>query len=302
MPKPRTLGELSKSPYYQKRHRTVRDEMRENLLSRMRAREELFPGIVGYDDTVGPQIVNALLSRHHFILLGLRGQAKTRIIRGLTRFLDEEAPAVAGCEIHDDPYRPLCRACRVTREEKGDETPIQWLTRDQRYVEKLATPDVTIADMIGDLDPIRAARSGLDLANELTIHYGLVPRAHRGIFAINELPDLASKIQVGLFNILQEGDVQIKGYPIRLPLDVLMVFTANPEDYTARGRIITPLKDRIGSEIRTHYPATLEQAVAITRSEAWTDRSPGFETALPYYLREVVDEVGIQARKDRRVD
>ncbi len=302
MPKPRTLGELSRSPYYEKRHRTVRDEMRENLLSKMRAREELFPGIVGYDDTVGPQIVDALLSRHHFILLGLRGQAKTRIIRGLTRFLDEEMPAVAGCEIRDDPYRPICRACRVTIEEKGEDTPIQWLTRDERYVEKLATPDVTIADMIGDLDPIRAARSGLDLSNELTIHYGLVPRAHRGIFAINELPDLASKIQVGLFNILQEGDVQIKGYPIRLPLDVLMVFTANPEDYTARGRIITPLKDRIGSEIRTHYPATLEHAVAITRSEAWTDRGPGFETTLPYYLREVVDEVGIQARKDRRID
>ena len=302
MPKPRTLGELSRSPYYEKRHRTVRDEMRENLVSRMRAREELFPGIVGYDETVVPQIVNALLSRHHFILLGLRGQAKTRIIRGLTRFLDEEVPAVAGCEIHDNPYRPLCRACRVTIEEKGDDTPIQWLTREERYVEKLATPDVTIADMIGDLDPIRAARSGLDLSNELTIHYGLVPRAHRGVFAINELPDLASKIQVGLFNILQEGDVQIKGYPVRLPLDVLMVFTANPEDYTARGRIITPLKDRIGSEIRTHYPATLEQAVAITRSEAWTDRGPGFETTLPYYLREVVDEVAIQARKDRRVD
>jgi magnesium chelatase subunit I len=268
----------------------------------MRAREELFPGIVGYDDTVAPQIVNALLSKHHFILLGLRGQAKTRIIRGLTRFLDDEVPAVAGCEIHDDPYRPLCRACRAVIQEKGDETPLQWLPRDVRYVEKLATPDVTIADMIGDLDPIRAARGGLDLSNELTIHYGLVPRAHRGIFAINELPDLASKIQVGLFNILQEGDVQIKGYPVRLPLDVLMVFTANPEDYTARGRIITPLKDRIGSEIRTHYPATLEQAVAITRSEAWTDRGIEFDTPIPYYLREVVDEVAIQARKDRRVD
>ena len=302
MSKPRTLGELSKSPYYPKRHRSVRDEIRENLLSKLSSREELFPGIVGYGESVGPQIVNALLSRHHFILLGLRGQAKTRIIRGLTRFLDDEVPAVAGCEIHDDPYRPICRACRTTLEEKGDDTPIRWLTREDRYVEKLATPDVTIADMIGDLDPIRAARSGLDLANELTIHYGLVPRAHRGIFAINELPDLASKIQVGLFNILQEGDVQIKGYPVRLPLDVLMVFTANPEDYTARGRIITPLKDRIGSEIRTHYPATLEQAVAITRNEAWTDRGGDLETSLPYYLREVVDEVAIQARKDRRVD
>ncbi len=302
MSKPRTLGELSKTPYSRAAARGVRDEIRENLLARMKARDELFPGIVGYEDTVEPQIVNALLSRHHFILLGLRGQAKTRIIRGLTRFLDEEVPVVAGCEIHDDPFRPLCSACRAMIREKGDETPIQWLSREERYVEKLATPDVTIADMIGDLDPIRAARSGLDLGNELTIHYGLVPRAHRGIFAINELPDLASKIQVGLFNILQEGDVQIKGYPIRLPVDVLMVFTANPEDYTARGRIITPLKDRIGSEIRTHYPATLEQGVAITRSEAWTDRDGGFETTIPYYLREVVDEVAIQARKDRRVD
>jgi magnesium chelatase subunit I len=302
MSKPRTLGELSKSPYFARRNRTVRDEIRENLLARMKAREELFPGIVGYDDTVGPRIVNALLSRHHFILLGLRGQAKTRIIRGLTHFLDAEIPSIAGCEIHDDPYHPICSACRALLREKGDETPVRWLTRDERYVEKLATPDVTIADMIGDLDPIRAARSGLDLSNELTIHYGLVPRAHRGIFAINELPDLASKIQVGLFNILQEGDVQIKGYPVRLPLDLLMVFTANPEDYTARGRIITPLKDRIGSEIRTHYPATLEQAVAITRAEAWTNRGGGVETMLPYYLREVVDEVAIQARKDRRVD
>jgi magnesium chelatase subunit I len=313
MTKARTLGELSKSDYFTKRNRSVRDEIRQNLMARMSAGEELFPGIVGYEDTVAPQIVNALLSRHHFILLGLRGQAKTRLIRGLVRFLDEELPSVEGCEIHDDPYRPLCRSCRERIATEGDATPIRWLAREDRYVEKLATPDVTIADMIGDLDPIRAARSGLDLSNELTIHYGLVPRAHRGIFAINELPDLASKIQVGLFNILQEGDVQIKGYPIRLPLDVLMVFTANPEDYTARGRIITPLKDRIGSEIRTHYPATLEQSVAITRDEAWTDRERASGDAaneagdsgigvIPYYLREVVDAVAIQARKDRRVD
>lgn len=313
MAKPRNLGELSKSDYFSKRNRSVRDEIRQNLMARMSAGEDLFPGIVGYEDTVSPQIVNALLSRHHFILLGLRGQAKTRILRGLVRFLDEEIPAVEGCEIHDDPYRPLCRSCRERIATEVEATPIRWLGREERYVEKLATPDVTIADMIGDLDPIRAARSGLDLSNELTIHYGLVPRAHRGIFAINELPDLASKIQVGLFNILQEGDVQIKGYPIRLPLDVLMVFTANPEDYTARGRIITPLKDRIGSEIRTHYPATLEQSVSITRDEAWTDRgktststehggSDGDSGVVPYYLREVVEEVAIQARKDRRVD
>jgi magnesium chelatase subunit I len=305
----RTLGELSKSDYFPKRNRGVRDEIRQNLMVRMSAGEDLFPGIVGYEDTVSPQIVNALLSRHHFILLGLRGQAKTRLIRGLVRFLDEALPVVEGCEIHDDPYRPICRSCRERIAKEGDATPLRWLNREERYVEKLATPDVTIADMIGDLDPIRAARSGLDLSNELTIHYGLVPRAHRGIFAINELPDLASKIQVGLFNILQEGDVQIKGYPVRLPLDVLMVFTANPEDYTARGRIITPLKDRIGSEVRTHYPATLEQSVAITRDEAWTDREKAESGeanrdggVIPYYLREVVDEVAIQARKDRRVD
>ena len=297
MVKPQTLGELRSAP-----RGGVRDEIRRNLIQKMRAGEELFPGIVGYEQTVLPQIVNALLSRHHFILLGLRGQAKTRIIRGLTRFLDDEIPAIEGCEIHDDPFAPICRACRARVREEADETPIRWISRDERYVEKLATPDVTIADMIGDLDPIRAARSGLDLADELTIHYGLVPRAHRGIFAINELPDLAGKIQVGLFNILQEGDVQIKGYPVRLPLDILMVFTANPEDYTARGRIITPLKDRIGSEIRTHYPATLEQSVAITRDEAWTERESDVPVDVPYYLREIVEEVAIQARSDRRVD
>jgi len=296
MSRPKTLGELS-----QESPRSVRDEIRTNLIAAMKAGEELFPGIVGYDDTVLPQLINALLSRHHFILLGLRGQAKTRIIRGLTRFLDDEIPAVDGCEIHDDPANPICSACRRLVAEKGADTPIRWLSRHERYVEKLATPDVTIADMIGDLDPIRAARSGLDLADELTIHYGLVPRAHRGIFAINELPDLAGKIQVGLFNILQEGDVQIKGYPIRLPLDILMVFTANPEDYTARGRIITPLKDRIGSEIRTHYPAHLEQGVAITRDEAWTGRDD-VESRMPYYVREIVEEIAVQARSDRRVD
>ena len=202
-----------------------------------------------------PQIVNAILSRHNFILLGLRGQAKTRIIRMLTRLLDEHLPYIAGCEIRDNPFHPICRRCRDLIAEQGDNTPIAWLDRDERYVEKLATPDVTIADMIGDIDPIKAARGGHDLSNELTVHYGLLPRANRGIFAINELPDLAGKIQVGLFNIMQEGDVQIKGYPVRLPLDIMLVFTANPEDYTARGKIITPLKDRIGSEIRTHYPA-----------------------------------------------
>jgi magnesium chelatase subunit I len=304
MKKAKTLGELRTTAYSEERlrGRGVRDEIRENVRRKLEAGEELFPDIVGYEDTVIPPLVNALLSRHHFIMLGLRGQAKSRIIRSLIRFLDEEIPVVEGCEINDNPYAPLCRACRVRLAELGDRLPIGWLTRQQRYVEKLATPDVTIADIIGDLDPIRAAKSGLDLSDELTIHYGLLPRAHRGIFGINELPDLAGKIQVGLFNILQEGDVQIKGYPLRLPLDVMMVFTANPEDYTARGKIITPLKDRIGSEIRTHYPQTLEQAVAITRQEAWVDRGGDCELLMPYYIREIVEEIAIQARKDRRVD
>jgi magnesium chelatase subunit I len=277
----------------------VRDEVRENLVARLRAGETLFPGIIGYDDTVIPQIVNAVLSRHNFILLGLRGQAKSRILRALTGLLDEALPVVPGCEIHDDPLAPLCASCRARVRSEGDSLPVNWLARDLRYVEKLATPDVTIADMIGDLDPIKAARSGLDLADELTMHYGLVPRSNRGIFAINELPDLAGKIQVGLFNILQEGDVQIKGYPIRLPLDVLMVFSANPEDYTARGKIITPLKDRIGSEIRTHYPATRGDAMAITAQEAWLNRG---DVSIPDYVREAVEEVAFQARADQKID
>jgi magnesium chelatase subunit I len=279
--------------------RPVRDEVRDNLVARLRAGETLFPGIIGYDDTVVPQIVNAILSRHNFILLGLRGQAKSRILRALTGLLDEAIPVMPGCEIHDDPLAPLCAACRARVRQEGDAVRIGWLSRDARYVEKLATPDVTIADMIGDLDPIRAARSGLDLADELTMHYGLVPRANRGIFAINELPDLAGKIQVGLFNILQEGDVQIKGYPIRLPLDVMMVFSANPEDYTARGKIITPLKDRIGSEIRTHYPATRHHAMAITAQEAWLQRGA---VQVPEFVREAVEEVAFQARLDQKID
>ena len=258
---PRTLGELRRSPFSEERLRTrrVKDELRENLSARLRAcpDEPVFPGVVGYDDTVIPQIINAILSRHNFILLGLRGQAKSRILRALTTLLDPQMPYLAGCEIHDDPYAPICRRCRDEVERLGDDAPIAYLSADDRYVEKLATPDVTIADLIGDIDPIKAARSGHDLGSELTVHYGLLPRANRGIFAINELPDLAGKIQVGLFNIMQEGDVQIKGYPIRLPLDVALVFSANPEDYTARGKIITPLKDRIGSEIRTHYPGNL---------------------------------------------
>jgi magnesium chelatase subunit I len=282
--------------------RSVKDEMRANLLRKLDSDETLFSGIVGYDDSVIPQIVNAILSRHNMILLGLRGQAKSRILRSLTDFLDDEIPVMASCEISDNPFSPLCRACRNAVQEHGDATPIEFLSKADRYVEKLATPDVTIADIIGDVDPIRAARSGLHLSDELTIHYGLLPRSNRGIFAINELPDLAGKIQVGLFNILQEGDVQIKGYPIRLLLDVVMVFTANPEDYTARGKIITPLKDRIGSEIRTHYPATLEHGIAISEQQAWLNRCPDGQLHIPMFIKEVVELVAFQAREDKRVD
>src|SRR2546426_612887 len=287
MSQPNTLGELKRSGW--KGRVSVKEEMRRNLLRKLAGGEALFPGILGYEDSVIPQMVNAILSRHNMILLGLRGQAKSRLLRSLTTLLDPLTPAVAGSEINDDPLRPLSKQARDLVAERGDETPLVWLTPEQRYVEKLATPDVTIADIIGDVDPIRAARGGHDLASELTMHYGLLPRAHRGIFALNELPDLAGRIQVGLFNILQEGDVQIKGYPIRLPLDVCMVFTANPEDYTARGKIITPLKDRIGSEVRTHYPATVEQGVAITQQEAWTERGKGVR--IPRFIREVAEGV-----------
>jgi len=303
-PNPRNLGELRRSQWSEQcmARRSVRQELRENLLLKMEKGEELFPGVHGYDDTVIPQIINAILSRHHFILLGLRGQAKSRIIRGLVSFMDPVVPVVEGCEIHDNPYNPLCRPCRERIVAEGDATPIAWLARDHRYVEKLATPDVTIADMIGDVDPIKAARSGRNLSDELTIHYGLLPRANRGIFAINELPDLAGKIQVGLFNIMQEGDIQIKGYPVRMALDVLLVFTANPEDYTARGKIITPLKDRIGSEIRTHYPATVAEGMSITAQESWTERGAKRRIEVPGYIREIVEEVAFQAREDKRVD
>ena len=303
--KPATLGELRKLPGYAPgaARRTVKEELRTNLLQKLETGEPLFPGILGYEETVLPQIANAILARHNFILLGLRGQAKSRILRGLVDFLDLEIPYIAGCEIHDNPQAPLCRACRDLIAERGDGTPIAWLPRDARFVEKLATPDVTIADILGDVDPIKAARSGRALGDELTIHYGLLPRANRGIFAVNELPDLAGKIQVGLFNIMQEGDIQIKGYPVRMPLDVLLVFTANPEDYTARGKIITPLKDRIGSEIRTHYPATVEEGVAITAQEAWVERDGGRSAVeVPAYVREVVEQIAFLAREDKRVD
>src|ERR1700724_532483 len=302
--KPRTIGELRSIPDFDARTASisVKNEMRRNLLRAIEKNEALFPGVHGFEDTVVPQIVNALLSRHNFILLGLRGQAKTRLIRLMTTLLDEVTPYVEGCEIHDNPYRAICRRCRDLIAEQGEQAPVAWLHRDQRYVEKLATPDVTMADMIGDIDPIKAARRGHDISDELTVHYGLVPRANRSIFAINELPDLAGKIQVGLFNIMQEGDVQIKGYPVRLPLDVMLVFTANPEDYTARGKIITPLKDRIGSEIRTHYPAAIEQGLEITRQEAWTDRPSAIELRIPAYIGEVVEQLAFLAREDKKVD
>src|SRR5687767_7822799 len=248
-----------------------------------------------------PQVVNALLSRHNFILLGLRGQAKSRILRALTTLLDDTMPIVAGSEVNDNPFKPISKYARQRIAEGGDDTPIEWVERDSRYVEKLATPDVTIADIIGDVDPIKAARGGHVLSDELTIHYGMLPRANRGIFALNELPDLAAKVQVGLFNIMQEGDVQIKGYPIRLSLDVLLCFTANPEDYTARGKIITPLKDRIGSEIITHYPETVDLGMAITGQEAWTDRSD-LGIRVPDFVSEVVERIAFEARTDRRID
>src|SRR5438876_9201212 len=304
MTQPTTLGELKRTEWAAaaRRQRTVKDEMRENLICLLENGSPLFPGIVGYEETVLPQLVNAILSRHNFILLGLRGQAKSRILRQLVTLLDEEIPIIGGSEVNDDPFDPISKYGRELIAERGDATPIAWLSRELRFVEKLATPDVTIADIIGDVDPIKAARGGHLLSDELTMHFGLLPRANRGIFAINELPDLAGKIQVGLLNIMQEGDVQIKGYPVRLPLDVELVFTANPEDYTARGKIITPLKDRIGPEIRTHYPHTLEHAMAITDQEAWTKRGEAARLVIPAYVREVIESMAFEARQEKRLD
>ncbi len=299
---PTTLGALRASEFTPQRlARSVKDELRENLIAKLRAKEPLFPGIVGYQDTVVPQIVNAVLSRHNFILLGLRGQAKSRILRSLTTLLDPATPYIAGAETRDNPYAPISKFARDLIARMGDETPIAWLTPDDRFVEKLATPDVTVADLVGDIDPIKAARSNQDLGSELTMHYGLLPRANRGIFAINEIPDLAGKIQVALFNIMQEGDVQIKGYPVRLPLDVAIVFSANPEDYTARGKIVTPLKDRIGSEIRTHYPEDIEEGISITAQEAWSTR-PASNIEIPHYIRQIIEQIAFAAREDKKVD
>jgi len=300
---PTTLGELKQTEWASpaRRNRTVKDEMRQNLICLLENGTPLFPGIVGYEETVIPQLVNALLARHNFILLGLRGQAKSRILRQLVSLLDEEIPILEGSEVNDDPFEPISKYGRELIAQHGDDTPIAWLPRDSRFIEKLATPDVTIADIIGDVDPIKAARGGHLLSDELTMHFGLLPRANRAIFAINELPDLAGKVQVGLFNIMQEGDVQIKGYPVRLNLDVALVFTANPEDYTARGKIITPLKDRIGAEIVTHYPLTVELGTAITKQEAWVERD-GRPIRVPDFIEELIERVAFEAREDKRVD
>ncbi len=299
---PDSLGALRRSTFALNRPAGVKDELRRNLIARLREGGPLFRGVLGYEETVMPQIVNAVLARHNFILLGLRGQAKSRILRALVSLLDEQMPVIAGSEVNDDPFAPISKFAKLRVAELGDDTPVAWVGRDARYVEKLATPDVTVADIIGDVDPIKAARGGHILSDELTIHYGMLPRANRGIFALNELPDLAGKVQVGLFNIMQEGDVQIKGYPIRLELDVMLCFTANPEDYTARGKIITPLKDRIGSEIITHYPESVDLGMQITRQEAWTKRDDGIPVRVPDLIEEVVERVAFEAREDKRVD
>ena len=300
---PETFGALKRSTWAEPGMalRSVKDELRSNLLARLARGGPIFEGVVGYEDTVMPQIINALLSRHNLILLGLRGQAKSRILRAMTTLLDDVIPIVAGSEVNDNPFAPISRYARNMLDECGEATKIAWVERDSRFVEKLATPDVTVADIIGDVDPIKAARGGHVLSDELTIHYGMLPRANRGIFALNELPDLAGKVQVSLFNIMQEGDVQIKGYPIRLPLDVLLCFTANPEDYTARGKIITPLKDRIGSEIQTHYPEEVTTGMAITEQEAWIDRGAK-RVRVPDFIAEVVERIAFEAREDKRID
>src|SRR5579884_907026 len=293
MAKPRTIGELRQSEYQVV---SVKEEMRRNLVRKIRAGEELFPGIIGYDDTVIPQIENAVLSGQDIILLGERGQAKTRLARALVNLLDEETPAIAGCEINDNPYRPICQACRDKVAERGDAVEITWLPRDRRYGEKLATPDITIADLIGEVDPIKVAE-GRYLSDELTIHYGLLPRTNRGIFCINELPDLAERIQVGLLNIMEERDVQIRGYKVRLELDLFVVASANPEDYTNRGRIITPLKDRFGAQIRTHYPRSLRHEIDIMEAERTPFAVEGVETVVPDFMREIVAEITHLARR-----
>jgi len=298
MKKPQTLGELRATGY---KPESVRAELRRNLLTALREKRALFPGIVGFDKTVIPQVVNAVLAHHDLILLGLRGQAKTRMARQLVEFLDPEIPILAGFPLNEDPLAPISSGAKAHVAASGDRTEIRWLPREERYREKLATPDVTIADLIGDIDPIKAANKRLDYASEEVIHYGIIPRTNRGIFCINELPDLPARIQVGLLNIMQERDIQIRGFPIRLPMDILIVYTANPEDYTNRGSIITPLKDRIDSQILTHYPAALNDAMKITDQESWTERGT-VKVHIPPYLREAIEAVAFQARKSEFLD
>ena len=295
----KTLGALKKSGY---RSRSIKEELRENLISKLEGREKVFEGIYGFDETVLPDIERAILSRHNILLLGLRGQAKTRIARLLTTLLDEYMPIVAGSEINDDPLQPLSNFAVTTISDLGDKTPIDWVHRDTRYVEKLATPDVSIADLIGDIDPIKAATLKLAYSDERVLHFGLIPRAHRSIFVINELPDLQARIQVSLFNILQEGDLQIRGFKLRLPLDIQFMFTANPEDYTNRGSIITPLKDRIESQILTHYPTEIEIATAITKQEANIHQEQKGRVTVPEVLHELLESVSFQARESEFVD
>jgi magnesium chelatase subunit I len=295
---PATVGDLRRSEY---RVLPVKAELRRNLIRKLGSGEELFPGIRGYDDSVIPQIQNAVLAGQDIVLLGERGQAKSRLIRALTSLLDDVIPAIAGCEINDDPYAPICRRCRDLVAEHGDATELAWLGPEQRYSEKLATPDTSIADLIGEVDPIRVAE-GRYLSDELTIHYGLIPRTNRGIFAINELPDLAERIQVGLLNIIEERDVQIRGYRLRLPLDVYVVATANPEDYTNRGRIITPLKDRFGAQVRTHYPRTLDDEIAIAEQERTTFDDMPVPVVIPGFMKEVVAEMSQVARRHPQVN
>ncbi|SHK31868.1 AAA family ATPase [Rhodothermus profundi] len=295
----KTLGDLKEAGY---QPLSVKDELRKNLIAKLRRGEEIFPGIIGYERTVIPQIQHAILGRHDMILLGLRGQAKTRLIRMLPALLDEYIPIIRGSEVNDNPFAPISKYGREIVADMGDDTPIEWLHRSQRYAEKLATPDTTIADLIGDIDPIKAANRRLTYADEEVIHFGLIPRTNRGIFAINELPDLQPRIQVGLLNILEEQDIQIRGFNIRFPLDILLVFTANPEDYTNRGNIITPLKDRIDSQIITHYPKTIEIGIAITQQEAWQKRDGQVRVHLPYFFREIIEQIAFEARQSEYVD